>query len=76
MSLFLNHKYALRIDGIIYLGTAVFMDSGDPKNFIGFIDLRKFYDSEQKVLPPCQPEKTVVYVNVNKIEMIAEIPCN
>lgn len=76
MQLIPNRKYALRIDGMTYLGTALSMDIGDPKNFVSFIDLRKFYDSEQKVLPPCQSEKTVVFVNVNKIEMIAEIPCN
>ncbi len=70
-----NRKYALRINGLTYLATGA-IDLKPIDGFIPFIDLRRFYEPGHKVLPPCESNKTVVYVNVDTIEMIAEIPCN
>lgn len=68
-----NRKYALRIDGITYLATGA-IDLKPIDGFITFLDFRRFHEPERKVLPPCDINKTVVYVNVNKIEMFAELP--
>lgn len=75
MQIVANRRYVFKVGDKTYYGKGTTVEKQPP--FIPFIDVIQCYHSDLKVLPQCPPEKTVVWFNINTIEMIAEIPqCN